>query len=120
VKELLKASLCQEIAKFVCKIAFFGINSTLQQRINHISTPAAMGVQLCTDLNEGSLMDLQLSQNLNIFFGSTVPAQVFISSLASRVVTIGNSGFMVFLIIGNGFWVLGDKISCTLLCVNSS
>jgi hypothetical protein len=45
VKELLKASPCQEIAKFICKIAFFGIKSTLQQRIDHISTtPAAMGV----------------------------------------------------------------------------
>jgi len=38
VKEFLKASPCQEIAKFVCKIASFGIKSTLQQRIDHILT----------------------------------------------------------------------------------
>jgi hypothetical protein len=45
VKELLKASPCQEIAKFVSKIAFFGIKSALQLRIEYISTkPAAMGV----------------------------------------------------------------------------
>lgn len=40
-------------------------------------------------------MDLQLSQNVNLFFGHTVPALVFIASLANRVLTIGNYGCMV-------------------------
>ena len=48
-------------------------------------------------------MDFQLSLNLNIVFGGTVPAQVFISSLASKIVTINNSSSIIILIIRNRF-----------------
>jgi len=47
-------------------------------------------------------MDLPLSQYLNFICG-TVPAQVLILSLACKIVTISNLGFIIFLIIRNVF-----------------